>query len=99
MTARILSYYEAIDEASSQMLDAARHGDWDQVLRIESACAILISQLKVEASTAVLTPDEAHLKSHIMERVLLNDAEVRMLVEPWLEDLDQVLSTESRTLH
>jgi flagellar protein FliT len=35
--------------------------------------------------------DEAKEKSRIMQRILLNDAEIRHLAEPWLEDLDQMM--------
>jgi flagellar protein FliT len=35
-----------------------------------------------------------------MQRILLNDAEIRMLAEPWLEDLDSMLTVPHRsTLH
>jgi flagellar protein FliT len=34
-----------------------------------------------------------------MQRILLNDAEIRHLAEPWLEDLDNLLAGKSKTLH
>ena len=34
-----------------------------------------------------------------MQRILVNDAEIRTLAEPWLEDLDRMLTGRSRTLH
>jgi flagellar protein FliT len=34
-----------------------------------------------------------------MQRILLNDAEIRHLAEPWLEDLDHLLAGKSKTLH
>ena len=34
-----------------------------------------------------------------MQRILLNDAEIRHLAEPWLEDLDHVLKGKSRLVH
>ena len=35
MNAQLLSYYEAIEQASAQMLSAARQGDWDEVVRVK----------------------------------------------------------------
>ena len=84
----VLHYYEAIEKASAEMLDAARAGDWNQVVKLEGACVLLISQLKQAAREAPLQADEAKLKSRIMQRILLNDAEIRHLAEPWLGDLD-----------
>ncbi len=95
----LLNYYEAIERASADMLEAARRGHWDQVVKLEGACAVLISQLKSTAARQPLAPEEAQLKSRIMQRILVNDAEIRTLAEPWLDDLDQMLSGSPKTLH
>jgi flagellar protein FliT len=95
----LLNYYEAIEKASQDMLEAARAGNWDHVVKLEGACALLISQLKHAASTQQLGPEEAQLKSRIMQRILVNDAEIRQLAEPWLEDLDNMLAGRPKTLH
>ena len=99
MNSALLNYYEAIEQASADMLSAARSGDWDQVVKLEGACAVLISQLKHAAGGQGLAPDEAQLKSRIMQRILVNDAEIRHLAEPWLEDLDDVLAGRPKTVH
>ena len=83
MNASLLNYYEAIEKASSDMLESARTGNWDHVVKLEGACALLISQLK----------------SRIMQRILVNDAEIRQLAEPWLEDLDNLMAGRPKTLH
>lgn len=99
MTSPLLNYYEAIELASQDMLQAARDGDWDQVVKLEGACAVLISQLRHAASQQPLGTDEAQLKSRIMQRILVNDAEIRQLAEPWLQTLDEALEGRRRTLH
>ncbi len=95
----LLSFYEAIEQASADMLDAARAGNWDQVVKLEGACVLLISQLKHAARGKALGPEEAKLKSRIMQRILVNDAEIRHLAEPWLEDLDNMLAGKPKTIH
>jgi flagellar protein FliT len=95
----LLSYYEAIERASAEMLEAARRGNWDEVLKLEGACAVLIAQLKNAAQGNELKKAEAKEKSRIMQRILLNDAEIRHLAEPWLEDLDHLLGARSATIH
>lgn len=92
----LLQYYEAIETASREMLEAARTGDWDRVVKLEGACAVLISQLKHAAHERELGRDEVHVKARIMQRILLNDAEIRHLAEPWLEDLDHMLAGQPR---
>lgn len=99
MNAALLQYYEAIEQASEQMLEAARCGDWDRVVKLEGACALLISQLKHAAAGAELGREERQLKGRIMKRILVNDAEIRTLAEPWLEDLDRLMAGRPKMLH
>ena len=99
MNTSVLCYYEAIEQASVDMLNAARAGDWDQVVKLEGACVLLISQLKAAAREVPLGQDEARVKSRIMQRILVNDAEIRHLAEPWLLELDEMLTGKRQTLH
>ena len=99
MNASLLNYYQAIEKASQDMLAAARQGNWDQVLKLEGACALLISQLKQSAVAKPLGNDEAQFKSRIMQRILVNDAEIRQLAEPWLDELDELLAVRKKTIH
>jgi flagellar protein FliT len=99
MNTSLLSFYEAIERASADMLEAARAGNWDHVIKLEGACVLLISQLKNAARSNALSNEETQLKSRIMKRVLVNDAEIRHLAEPWLEDIDDMLQGKRKTLH
>lgn len=128
MDPQLLSYYEAIERASADMLAAARAGNWDVVVKLEGACVLLISQLRhraqagedaaVDAATApacvpanvaatrqvalqksATVSEAARSKSRIMQRILVNDAEIRLLAEPWLQDLDDTLAGRRQTLH
>ena len=107
MDPQLLSYYEAIERASADMLSAARDGKWDEVLKLEGACVLLISQLKHAAqapgdnqeATPPQDPEAAKVKSRIMQRILINDAEIRHLAEPWLQDLDEAMAGRRQTLH
>jgi flagellar protein FliT len=87
----LLDYYKAIERTSSQMLEAAKTENWDQVVRLEGACAVLIAQLRFKSKTEELAPDERKEKTKIMQRILRTDAEIRNLAEPWLNDLAQLI--------
>ncbi|MFT3858034.1 MAG: flagellar protein FliT [Aquabacterium sp.] len=97
----LLSYYEAIEHASQDMLNAARAGDWDTVVKLEGACAVLIAQLKHASEDHPLGPDETALKTRIMQRILVNDAEIRNLAEPWINDLSRMMggATDPTKMH
>ena len=99
MNTPLLNYYEAIEQASQDMLEAARTGRWDTVVKLEGACALLISQLKNDAAARKLGTDEAKFKSRIMQRILVNDAQIRQLAEPQIEALDELIAGRTSTVH
>ncbi len=97
--ASLLNYYQAIEKASADMLAAAKAGNWNEVVKLEGACVLLISQLKQAARGLALAPEEHRTKTRLMQRILVNDAEIRHLAEPWLDELDGLLAARPRTLH
>jgi flagellar protein FliT len=84
----LLDYYKAIENASQQMLIAAQTENWDQVVQLESTCAVLIEQLRGKARNNKLSSEERREKLRIMQRILRTDAEIRLLAEPWLSDIE-----------
>lgn len=97
MQHQLIDYYKAIERTSEQMLAAAQAENWDQVVRLEGACAVLIAQLRFKSRDANLAPEERKEKAQIMQRILRTDAEIRCLAEPWLSDLAQILDRPSAT--
>lgn len=87
----LIHYYETIERASADMLEAARAGQWEEVVRLEGACMVLISELKLKAQDRLLDAKSRRTKTRIMQRILLNDAEIRNLAEPWLSDLEKMM--------
>jgi len=99
MSQMLIDYYKSIEESSLKMLDAARSQDWEQVVRCEGVCAVLIEQLRVRSRSEELLPEQRREKSKIMQRILYNDAQIRYLAEPWLEHLDDKTAGQSPFLH
>jgi flagellar protein FliT len=93
MEQNLLGYYLAIEESSRMMLDAAKMEDWDRVVRYESACAILIEQLRFRARFEEMDAPARAEKSRIMQRILHNDAQIRYLTEPWLAHVEKKLGS------
>jgi flagellar protein FliT len=87
MSQQLIDYYKAIETSSQQMLAAAKTADWEQVARHEGVCAVLIEQLRGLASTQQLEPAAKVEKTRIMQRILQNDAEIRYLTEPMVDDM------------
>ncbi len=99
MSQMLIDYYKSIEESSRKMLDAAKSQDWEQVVRCEGVCAVLIEQLRVRSQSEQLLPELRSEKTKIMQRILFNDAQIRYLAEPWLEHLDDKTAEHPPFLH
>lgn len=95
----LIDYYKAIEDSSAKMLDAAKTEDWEQVMRFEGACAVLIEQLRDRAHSEQLQPEQRAEKTRIMQRILNNDAQIRYLAEPWLMHCEANPEGQRQFLH
>jgi flagellar protein FliT len=91
----MIEHYKAIAASSRRMLDAARRDDWDQVSREEDRCRGLISGLK-QAGAVGEIPVGRRQRLVLLRAMLADDAEIRDLSEPWLKQLEALLSGRSR---
>lgn len=94
---RLLDHYEQIAQASQRMLDAARRSDWNEVERQEDRCKALVASLKSSLhGSPLFPPRENRRRMELLRHMLAADAEIRGRTEPWLEQLEQLVSTPRR---
>ncbi|QTW18954.1 flagellar protein FliT [Comamonas kerstersii] len=86
----LLDYYKAIEAKSAEMLSAAMQQDWDGVMECEKLCSLLIDELRVQSQAVQLTPEQRKEKTRIMQSILRNDAQIRVLAEPWLAQIEHM---------
>lgn len=99
MPEMLIDYYKAIESSSARMLEAARLKDWDEVMRCEGACAVLIEQLRYQSRQQQLEPEQRKEKARIMQRILRNDAQIRILAEPWMAQFEQRFEGQPQVMH
>jgi flagellar protein FliT len=100
MSAMLMECYRSIQDSSSKMLAAAQEENWDLVVQYEGLCAVLIAQLRACSRSEELQPEERREKGLIMRRILMNDAQIRDLAEPWMDHSSASSScAEQRVLH
>jgi len=87
-TTSLLRFYEALECASQEMLEAARNGDWDSVCRLEGACAVLITRLRQAAQEEPLAPGDQPQRMRLLRNIVANDAEIRRIAQPMPAFLD-----------
>jgi flagellar protein FliT len=90
MTIPLIHYYQAIETTSKAMVDAALTENWDEVVRLEGACALLIEQLRENSLGMNLSAEERAEKHRIMMTILRHDAQIRELVDPWMDDTENL---------
>jgi len=91
-----IDLYEEMSLLSSRMVEAARAGDWDNLLALEHG----VSRLR---ETLMTTPDDSDLpagdltrKRSLIQSILKDDAEVRRHTEPWMEHVRRYLGDSVR---
>lgn len=86
----VLAMYENIAALSGRMAIAASEGDMAGLARLEDQCAIQAAA----ARNGVPALDGAQRKRKIdlLKQIMANDRAVRDVTEPWMGQLDRVLS-------
>lgn len=95
-TPRLIQRYEAIADATRQMLAAACEDRWDLVAACEDRCKALIAEVKAGAHMERLSEDEQRRRVELLRDILAADAQIRERAEPWIRQLEQMIGTSPR---
>lgn len=83
-------------DLSLAMVEAARANDWERLIDLENAVALLRNAWQVEEPAgqqpAGLTAEEQRIKAELIGQMLAADAEVRTHTTPFLEVTRKLLS-------
>jgi flagellar protein FliT len=86
----MLTAYESLSELTGSMLIAARQGEWDSLAELEKRCQGYVGSL-MQAAPIALNEGEQRTKIATIRTILQNDAKIRALAEPRLNELQQRL--------
>jgi len=90
---QVMAYYESIGYVTRLMLRAAQDHDWEMLVDAEACCAQLIGRLEAAKNKATaLPPEDSRRRHQIILKLLADDAQIRLLTQPWLRNLDNILS-------
>lgn len=81
----LLQRCETIADVSARMLVAARDGDWQEVARLEANAGVAIDEVRALSAVVALSADERRAKLAAMQRILINEGQIRELSQPWLK--------------
>ena len=87
----ILAIYSGIADLTRRMLAAARAGEWDTLINLEKACSTHFARLFAIEDGAPRDAQYQRRKAELIRAVLDDDAEIRLLVEPWQARLSALI--------
>lgn len=90
-----LSLYADVASISEKMLIATKAENWELLSQLEAECAARIEDVKQADKNVPLSDDELRQKVYYIERILATDREIRVLVEPWMTRLAQLVHSGS----
>lgn len=93
---RQIELYEEMGRISAQMVEAARAGDWEGLIALETGVSRLRDQLMAMPAETGITADDLTRRRRLIERILDDDAEIRRHTEPWMEHVRHLLGDNQR---
>ena len=89
--------YEAIVAITGQMLLAARHALWSELIGLEEEYRQLVDGLKDAEIGVLLSAEERMRKYELIRRILADDAAIRDLASPGMARLSALLAGTSQS--
>ena len=85
----LIPKYERIAQVSHMMREAAELQDWVRFDALEKACEMAILDLRSSAIDENIPEEVIPIRQRVLKQVLADDASIRSLIQP---DLQQVLA-------
>lgn len=95
-TEKLLHTYDRLSRTTGCMLNAAQRGDWEGLVNLERDCADLVAQLSALENDESLPHALRARKQALIRKVLADDAAIRNITEPWVQQLETMLSANRR---
>lgn len=89
----VIYLYENVASITTEMLAAAREGDWDRLVALETRCSDQVSILKTGEPPIALTGASRERKVEIIKKILADDREIRNITQPWMEKLSLLINS------
>lgn len=87
----LLQAYTELAELMAQMLATAKQDQWDHVSELEVVYLDKIAQIKTIEKASILTQETKSQKAAIIQRILADDHQLKLLIHPWMHKLTQLM--------
>lgn len=98
---QVISNYESLSALTSQMREAAIHGNWDTLISLEQQCTQHVTGMKPADMETSLDESSRQRKIQLIKKILTDDAEIRNLTESWMGQLQRIMQSnrQEQRLH
>jgi len=91
----LISLYENVANITSNMLEAARSGNWELLEQLENDCSSRVQIIRESEITFDLPAEMRDKKVRIIKKILADDKEIRDITEPWMAELSDLMKNSS----
>jgi flagellar protein FliT len=95
---QVIINYESLSAITSQMRDAAVHGEWDQLVDLEQQCSRHVAAMKPVDATTKLDEQTRQHKIKLIKKILADDADIRNRTEAWMGQLRHIMQSNRQEL-
>lgn len=89
---QVIENYESLSTITSQMREAAAHGEWDKLAELETQCRQRTEAMKaVDVDMPMLSESSRKRKVELIRKILADDAAIRSHTEPWMAQLQRIM--------
>lgn len=89
----VIENYEFLSTLTAQMRDAAVHSQWDNLVELEKQCSQRVAFMKPLDAATPLDESSRLRKVALIRKILADDAEIRNRVEPWMAQLQRIMTS------
>ncbi|MGA8864739.1 MAG: flagellar protein FliT [Gallionella sp.] len=90
---QIITNYESLSSLTSKMREAAVHGEWDQLVRLEQQCSQHVVTMKTADAEVELDEPARLRKIELIKNILADDAVIRNRTEKWMVQLQSIMQS------
>lgn len=96
----VIEKYQSLAALTSKMRDAAARGEWDELAELEEQSRETVAEMK-RLDLTPLDENTRLSKVALIKKILADDAAIRSQTEPWMAQLQRIMSnarSENRLL-
>lgn len=89
----LLSTYEAMEQLTDAMVQAASSGQWERLVELEQSCSAHVRLLQERGGDVPLGAEERERKIALIKKMLDDDRRIRDLTMPWMTHLSALINS------